>query len=149
MDPPWGVGLATPSLNFVFQLPSLPVMPIHKVVTITNNLLSLIITMYLLHCFGWSWYRHQYNKEAKMGKTQHNHLQYKSFYNWIIIDFHLLDIFQGVSIYMTAQQCTLIKCMLSSEKNVAVPCAMQGCHQVLKQPYSANGDSPVTSQNNF
>ena len=126
MDPPWGVGLATPSLNFVFQLPSLPVMPIHKVVTIINNLLSLIITMYLLHCFGWSWYRHQYNKEAKMGKTQHNHLQYKSFYNWIIVDFHLLDIFQGVSIYMTAQQCTLIKCMLSSEKNVAVPCGHAG-----------------------
>ena len=84
-----------------------------------------------------------------MGKTQHNHLQYKSFYNWIIIDFHLLDIFQGVSIYMTAQQCTLIKCMLSSEKNVAVPCAMQGCHQVSKQLYSANGDSPVTSQKYF
>ena len=64
-----------PPPNFVFQLPCLPVMPTHKVLTIINNLLSLIITMYLLHCFGWSWYRHQYNMEAKMGKTQLSHLQ--------------------------------------------------------------------------
>ena len=36
---------------------------------------------------------------------------------------------------MTAQQCTLIKCMLSSEKNVAVPCAMR--HAGLSSSFEA------------
>ena len=51
-----------------------------------------------------------------------------------MIDFHLLDIFQGVSIYMTAQQRTLNICMLSSEKNVAVPCIgfIWPCMAVIK-----------------
>ena len=54
---------------------------------------------------------------------------------------------------MTAQQCTLIKCILSSEKNVAVPyCIYSYGNAGLSLSFEAaiaNGDSPVTSHKNF
>ena len=73
----WSKTTTPPPSQFCFSatLSACDTHPQSLKLTIISNLLSLIITMYLLHCFGWSWYRHQYNMEAKMGKTQLNHLQ--------------------------------------------------------------------------
>lgn len=53
---------------------------------------------------------------------------------------------------MTVQQCTLIKCMFSSEKNVGVRplvMAMHGRRSLSFVAAVVNEYSPVTSQKNF